>query len=248
MGYLSPATMTIVPWRGSRWCRASLDNWFQPSRRAIGATVDASWCGWVYIRATPAVTNGIWRAHTTSSTIGWSLYMPADRSLRLYWGTGGDVGTAVSSAGAVALNQWHFIVVNLDRDGNGIVYLNGTAAVTADISAAAAVNWASGLDVWLLGSSASTAVELDMSVAGVGFLVGQLLSEDNRTELYNGGRLLRYSQFSAGLATVFADQDYWELRERSGNGINAITAARPLVGKSGNDNYTAISSWKTPRR
>jgi hypothetical protein len=89
---------------------------------------------------------------------------------------------------------------------------------------------------------------VDARISRVGFLVGELLDQSARTELSNNGRGKRFADLSAGLATTFSGQDYWNCSERSGDLLNAATALRPAAGYAGSSATTAIGFAPGPKR
>lgn len=220
---------------------------FRPVRRSI-TTSDCAWCGWVWFNSIPTL-RAIFRNLNAASKIGWGVYVATNGALTVYWALEAGATSASSSAGVFVANTWNFVAVNMDRSGNATGYVNdmATPVVTADISGAVAYSWISAADPWILGGT-DTNITITGRIARIGHIVGGLLSEDNRTELYGSGRGLLYSQMSAGLATLFSGQDYYDCTETSGALTNQATGARPAPAFDHTTATAAIKSSGKPRR
>lgn len=79
------------------------------------------------------------KADNLAGTDGWALLLNGDGSIDAYFADGATLKTISSAAGALVATTWKIIVVTMDRDGNGQIYVNNVASGAAvDISAASA--------------------------------------------------------------------------------------------------------------
>jgi len=71
----------------------------------------------------------------TGTGDGYALWVEDEDVLRFY---ATPVGSAIDlQAGSITDSNWHYAVVTLDRDGNAVLYLDGSPAMTIDISSSA---------------------------------------------------------------------------------------------------------------
>lgn len=225
---MDPVLLVPKRERGSRTFNGTSQTATAPVR-AMGIN-DITVCGWVYPQdVDESSTHCILRSYTTTGGVWVGA---RGTTLGVYARVGADISGDQSSAGVIAAGEWNFIVVLFDRSGNAVGYVNNmsSSVVTADISGAVAQDWGNGLDPWRVGrDGVHTTDYLSGRLSRIGVVIGSLLDEDDRNELYNSGRGIRYAQMSSGLVAKFASQDYWDFWERSGNMANAATALRPLT-------------------
>ena len=239
--------------RGSRWYKGVTNEHFRwETRRAMGLS---NQCACLWFHPTAAWDND-WpifsHITTAASYIGWSVLSRPTQSLRLRWGADEDRRSFETLTNIYELNKWNFMVVNLQRDGNATLWINDmtTPLINEVMSADAAIDWGNGPTTWMLGISSSS-VSMPMKVAQCGLIIGNTFSSDDRAELYGGGRGIRFNAMSAGLKTKFSTtEDFFELRERSGDPINAVTggASRSLHQHSSSTRIYTIGYSGPPRR
>lgn len=253
---MSKSQVYLMPMRpvGSRWLLAAPNEHFRWETRRDMGTSHISFAMWFKPTATLVTDAPIVHSITTSASyIGWAVNARPDRALRLRWGADADRRTHDSFANAYEENAWNFLLLTMQRDGNAALWVNDmtTAKIgPTSMAADAAIAWSTGANPWTIGAS-STSIMQQMLVARVALIVGDLFTADDRAELYNSGRGVLYANLSSTLKAKFSTtQDYFDLRERSGNGLNAVTAGanQALLGYAGASASSAIRFARGPRR
>ena len=196
---------------------------FTTPRRTLG-TSDFAVCMWVY---PTELSGGYYR--NGNSTIGVTMYCTSGGTVVVPYGTGSGRTNTLSGAGVISVNTWHFLVLNVVRAGTLKLYINGTERISADISGAQAVDYGQGENPWYIGYDGYNQTYMRGRISMVGQVIGNVFTESERTQLYNGGRGLVYSQLPAGLLSRFSGQDYWDMTAISGNEANRASASRPAT-------------------
>src|SRR3990172_284816 len=98
-------------------------------------TSDLSIAGWIYVDSLASVTTILSAgAQDAANDFIW-LFVFIDGSVRVQFNDGtGAYLSDQSAAGEVVVGQWYFLVWNFDRDGNCVVYKNGTPILTFSIA------------------------------------------------------------------------------------------------------------------
>ena len=168
-------------------------------------TSDFSVAFWIYPDTTTTY-QAIVDTGGMSADPGFSISTRAGRDLGLWIDTGSRDYDVDALDDLLTTGEWHFIVVNWDRDGNAQVYHNGEAAGTPlDITGHQS---SLGATRGVVGATAETGNErnfLDGRLDSLG-LWTRLLTRDEITALYNSGAGLVYGDLSDAFKT---DLSHW---------------------------------------
>jgi hypothetical protein len=166
---------------------------------SLGSDTDFTWSVWVW-RESNTFLNAIISKHgggLTDPEIEYVMYVSSGGDDRVYFKVGNNSSLqTVISTEALSLSTWHHVIVWHDSALDKLIVQvnNGTPTEAA---------WSGGTfngnGTLRLGGS-SGAVTHDGLIDEVGFWKRVLTSEE-RTQLYNGGNGLAYSEFSGGAAT-----------------------------------------------
>jgi hypothetical protein len=226
---MDPALLIPARLTGSRSLVGASSQYFSIAQRALG-TSNIGFCAWAWCNTWVSYNAIFDTGLGGGNSIGFSVNIRNDGSIRVACGnnTAAYLYVDTPALAIATLNTWNFIVVNMVRAGDCDVYVNNVASGSpVDISGFAAHSWGSGRSPWAMGYNPSIMSSyMNGRIARVGLLVGGVFDSSDRSELYNSGRGALFSQLSGTLQTKLAGQDYWELRERSGNAVNAITGGR----------------------
>lgn len=118
--------------------------------------------------------------------------------------------------GTILFNTWYFIVCWHDAINNRLgMSINGTSGDKAYSSGC----YDSSANFHIGARGAGSSPYLD-GVVSRGFFSKQVLTADDRTELYNSGDGKRYSQLSTALQAKFAA--YWDMKEKDGERRDSV--------------------------
>lgn len=204
------------------------NHWVYVPPRSIDLN-DVAMCMWVYIDSACGDCY-LFRSYSSGTRRGFNIYRGITSNyIQLLCGVSGSSSSDTKAYGNLTLDSWNFVVVNLDRDGQGQVFVNDmtTPVIDADISDSDDFDWDSGFGVWGLGSSSSSAF-LEGRMCKVGLIAGSLFSETERVQLYNNGNGLFWAEMPAALQAKFSGQDYWNMNEGlvTEDCVNSATPAR----------------------
>ena len=113
----------------------------------LGAS-DFSFGAWIKLPST--ATNSVNYVLSTYGSSGYYMNMYVVRSaqtLRIAYSINGSSGSRIVSG--FTLDTWHHVAVSVDRNGNMVIYLDGVASDTHDVSG---VNFALLSSAWYLGT------------------------------------------------------------------------------------------------
>ena len=132
-----------------------------------------------------------------------------------------DSFTTVHSSSTYAINNWHHVVLTIGSDQDGVLYVNGSSALTFS----GALN-SGGLDMF------SIAVDYDVSDGTAGnptqYFDGKIdevavwndeLTSAEVTAIYNSGNMLNVSSDSGNYASAANLQGYYRFNEGSGTSL-----------------------------
>jgi len=95
----------------------------------------------------------------TGTSNGYGFWIEDENQLRFY---ATPVGSSINmQAGSITDSSWHYAVVTLDRDGNAVLYLDASPAMTMDISTKTGAITSSQL--FAFGAQYTTSVSLPMN-------------------------------------------------------------------------------------
>ena len=122
------------------------------------------------------------------------------------------------SSNTYSINNWHHVVLTIGNNGAGVLYVNGSSALT--ISAA---NGEGGLDMFIIGvdydnddgSAGSPAQYFDGKIDEVAVWNDELTSAEV-TAIYNSGNMLNVSSDSGNYESAANLQGYYRFNEGSG--------------------------------
>lgn len=156
----------------------------------------------------------------------WWLYLTAARVLTLRFNDGNAAYlTGTSGANTMDVGRWYTVMVNCDRSGNAVVYVNNSAWITLDISVRPN-SVAPGK--FALGRYSEAAFYFWPGLIDNAFFANRLLTSGERTWLQNNARWRKYSECGvAGTGgenlddTVF--EAFWEFEDPSDLGNDSTT-------------------------
>lgn len=76
-----------------------------------------------------------WDGDLSNDTGYWMGYKPSDGSALFAANDGSATGVTANVAGVISNNYWNFMVVECDRNGDVVIYVNGTAVKSISIAA-----------------------------------------------------------------------------------------------------------------
>ena len=131
------------------------------------------------------------------------------------------ITSAISSSNTYAINNWHHVVLTIADNRTGVLYVNGSSALT--ISAA---NGEGGLDMFSIGvdydsssgSAGNPAQYFDGKIDEVAVWNDELTSAEV-TAIYNSGNMLNVSSDSGNYASAANLQGYYRFNEGSGTSL-----------------------------
>jgi len=129
--------------------------------------------------------------------------------------------TTVHSSSTYAINNWHHVVLTIRDNRSGVLYVNGSSALT--ISAA---NGEGGLDMFSIGvdydsssgSAGNPAQYFDGKIDEVAVWNDELTSAEV-TAIYNSGNMLNVSSNSGNYASAINLKGYYRFNEGSGTSL-----------------------------
>jgi len=106
--------------------------------------------------------------HSDTLSYFFSKYISAANSIRLLTDTGlcrlALNGVYVDASASMVEDEWYHVIFFLDRSGNGIGYINGSAGSPVSIAALAAVDFGAAAK-WILGSRTGGGLPTDASLS-----------------------------------------------------------------------------------
>jgi len=125
------------------------------------------------------------------------------------------------SSNTYSINNWHHVVLTIGNNGAGVLYVNGSSALT--ISAA---NGDGGLDMFIIGvdydetngSAGSPGQYFDGKIDEVA-VWNDVLTSAEVTAIYNSGYMLNVSSNSVNYASAANLQGYYRFNEGSGTSL-----------------------------
>ena len=133
-----------------------------------------------------------------------------------------DSLTAVDTSSTYAINNWHHVVLTIDSNRGGVLYVNGSSAATFS----SAFN-SGGLDMFSIamdydddgdGSATSASKYFDGKIDEVAVWNDELTSAEV-TAIYNSGNMLNVSSDSGNYASAANLQGYYRFNEGSGTSL-----------------------------
>jgi len=135
--------------------------------------------------------------------------------------------TADNSSSIYAINNWHHVVLTIGSDQDGVLYVNGSSALTFS----GALN-SGGLDMFSIAVDYDDTVNNDGDAAGAGnptqYFDGKIdevavwndeLTSAEVTAIYNSGNMLNVSSDSGNYASAANLQGYYRFNEGSGTSL-----------------------------
>lgn len=96
-------------------------------------TGDFSFTFWIYRTSDSGSTEHIVKKQNSTTNAGYRIIITSSDTIGGRINAGSDI--PFNSTSTIAINTWYFVAVVFDRDGNGTIYINGTADGTpVDIS------------------------------------------------------------------------------------------------------------------
>ena len=131
------------------------------------------------------------------------------------------ITSSISSSNTYAINNWHHVVLTIGDNRSGVLYVNGSSALT--ISAA---NGEGGLDMFSIGvdydavsnKAGNPAQYFDGKIDEVAVWNDKLTSAEV-TAIYNSGNMLNVSSNSGNYASAANLQGYYRFNEGSGTSL-----------------------------
>lgn len=133
-----------------------------------------------------------------------------------------DSLTAVDSSSTYSINNWHHVVLTIDSERAGVLYVNGSSAATFS----AAYN-SGGLDMFSIamdyddngeGSAGGPTEYFDGKIDEVAVWNDELTSAEV-TAIYNSGNMLNVSSDSGNYASADKLKGYYRFNEGSGTSL-----------------------------
>ena len=133
-----------------------------------------------------------------------------------------DSLTAVDTSSTYAINNWHHVVLTIDSNRGGVLYVNGSSAATFS----SAFN-SGGLDMFSIamdydddgdGSATSASKYFDGKIDEVAVWNDELTSAEV-TAIYNSGNMLNVSSDSGNYASADNLTGYYRFNEGSGTSL-----------------------------
>lgn len=182
-------TYSVSGWPGDGDTAITFDaDWFTASDAAwmdVGtADFTIAWCmkhaaGW------PTAHERILGHDGQGNTGQWTVYLRAsvDDYVRLNLDATADYNF-VTSANLLDDGNWHHCVLSVDRSGNGVLYVDGNAEDTVDVSASSSLDLTNTRALWLGARSAVPSEPYVGSLDEVAFWNGTALSSTEVATLY----------------------------------------------------------------
>jgi len=180
-----------------------VDNYLSSTGRAFG-TDNVSVACWINLDAWDNY-DGVWsNRNNTGTNIGFQCRTTGTvGNIELFADFGSS--TITSTATGLSTSKWHYIVCTMDRSGNQVIYLDGFAKDTDDISTHSAISM-SNVDVpFFIGKDQGNA-EADGNITEFG-IWDRVLTDLEVASLYNQGMptnlLVNRNDYQSGNPTVF---------------------------------------------
>ena len=180
-----------------------VDDYLSSTGRAFG-TDNVSVACWINLDAWDNY-DGVWsNRNNTGTNIGFQCRTTGTvGNIELFADFGSS--TITSTATGLSTSKWHYIVCTMDRSGNQVIYLDGFAKDTDDISTHSAISM-SNVDVpFFIGKDEGNA-EADGNITEFG-IWDRVLTDLEVASLYNQGMptnlLVNRNNYQSGNPTVF---------------------------------------------
>jgi len=135
-----------------------------------------------WIKTTTAATMRL--ISKRDGNIGYEVYTYSTDGITFFIGDSASFVTKVSPT-SISDGNWHHVVVTFDRDGDGIIYIDGQLDVTRDISAQSG-SLATAMDLYIGRISYSDSFHFNGDLDDVR-IYKKVLSPEEVTQLYNSG-------------------------------------------------------------